>query len=95
MLVGQAQRWHNLGIKANRARKAHEIAATMLKVYPARQQTYFAKILNGISGRAAEIYGKPHPGEGLADVCIEPWDPKASNLPYLSTVRIRSLHTER
>ena len=28
----------------------------------------------------AEIYGKLHPGEGLTDVCIEPWGPKGAEL---------------
>ena len=80
VLLGQARRWRDLGAKANRARKAHEFAKTIFQVYSDRQQTYLAEILHRISGRAAEIYGKLHPGEGLADVCIEPWGPKGVEL---------------
>ena len=80
VLVGQARRWRDLAAKANRARKAYEFADTMFQVYAASQKTYFAEILNRISGRVAEIYGKLHPGEGLTDVCIEPWGPKGVEL---------------
>ena len=80
VLVGQARRWRDLAAAASRARKAHEFANTMFQAYAARQQTYFADILDRISGRVAEIYAKLHPGEGLADVCIEPWGPKGVEL---------------
>jgi recombinational DNA repair ATPase RecF len=80
VLIGQARRWRELAVAAGHARKAYKLAESVFQAYAARQQAYFADILDRISGRVAEIYAKLHPGEDLADVCIEPWGPKGVEL---------------
>jgi len=80
VVVDQVRRWQELGAAATRARRASGIAGQVFKAYADRQQAYFAQVLDQISGRAAEIYAKLHPGEGLADVAIEPWGQKGVEL---------------
>jgi hypothetical protein len=80
VLVDQARRWRERAAIAERARKAFSLADTVFEAYAGHQQAYFADILDRISGRVAEIYGKLHPGEGLADVSIEPWGQKGVEL---------------
>jgi hypothetical protein len=80
VLVDQARRWRERVASAESARQASELADRVFKAYASRQQAYFAEVLDRISGRVAEIYRKLHPGEGLADVCIEPWGQKGVEL---------------
>jgi recombinational DNA repair ATPase RecF/rubrerythrin len=80
VVVDQARRWRQRAASAEQARKASELADRVFKEYAKRQQAYFASILDRISGRVADIYAKLHPGEALADVCIEPWGQKGVEL---------------
>lgn len=80
VLVDQARRRQERAAVAEGARRASEIAGRVFKAYAERQQGYFAEVLDRISGRVAEIYAKLHPGEGLADVCVEPWGQKGVEL---------------
>lgn len=80
VLVEQARRWRDLARRNEEARRAFELADAVFTEYQRRQHAHFTAILERISGRVAEIYSKLHPGEELADVCIEPWGQKGLEL---------------
>lgn len=80
VLVEQARRWRDLAVRNEEARRAFELSEAVFTEYQRRQHARFAAILDRISGRVAEIYSRLHPGEELADVCIEPWGQKGVEL---------------
>ena len=80
VLVDQARRWRERSQATERARNAAALSEKIFLAYATRQKAYFAEVLSRISDSVADIYAKLHPGEGLGDVCIEPWGQKGVEL---------------
>ena len=66
--------------EAERTARAKDLGDSVYDAYQKRQQTYLAEILDRINGRVAELYEALHPGEGLSEVCVEPWTAKGVEL---------------
>jgi energy-coupling factor transporter ATP-binding protein EcfA2 len=80
VLVEMARRWKACGERARHARRAAGTAERVFTLYQARQRQYFTAVLQQISSRAAEIYGKLHAGEDFEAVSVETMSDKGVEL---------------
>jgi energy-coupling factor transporter ATP-binding protein EcfA2 len=80
VMAQQARDWHAALTKAEKVQRAAEQANQVFVRYQDKQGRYFKEVLDRISGRAAEIYGALHPGEGLGAVSVELWGEKGVEL---------------
>jgi predicted ATPase len=80
VIAQQARDWHTAIKQGERVQKASDQANLIFVRYQDEQGKYFKEVLDRISGRAAEIYGALHPGEGLGAVSVELWGEKGVEL---------------
>lgn len=75
-MVNVGERWRQTEREFRKAERAFEIADRIHSNYLAAQNRHFESVLDRISGRVAEIYGKLHPGEQISEVAFESAGPK-------------------
>jgi energy-coupling factor transporter ATP-binding protein EcfA2 len=80
VVVELGKKWATAERESIAARNAADLSARIFMKYQDAERDYFAEVLNEISGRAAEIYGKLHPGEGFSSVSVEPMSEKGVEL---------------
>jgi energy-coupling factor transporter ATP-binding protein EcfA2 len=76
----QVNAWRAAEEKADRARRALDLAERVFDAYQKKQKEDVAELLERISHRVASIYTALHPGEDLDAVSIEPWTAKGVEL---------------
>jgi hypothetical protein len=79
-LCQQVNAWRLAEQKADRARRALDLAERVFDAYQEKQKQDLSELLKRISRRVAEIYSALHPGEDLDSVSVEPWTAKGLEL---------------
>lgn len=80
VVVELARRWNECQTKSVQAQRAAALADVLFTSYQDEQRTYFGSVLEQISDRAAHLYAKLHPGEGLGSIIVEPMSDKGVEL---------------
>ena len=79
-LCQQVNAWRLAEKRADRARRAVDLAERVFDAYQKKQKEDVAELLTRISRRVAQIYSALHPGEDLDAVSVEPWTAKGIEL---------------
>jgi hypothetical protein len=79
-LVQAARDWSVAESELGAAERASELADRIFSGYQERQGAYVQEILDRITDRVAELYGRLHPGEALGAVAVELWGEKGIEL---------------
>lgn len=79
-LVDHGAAWLKAEDALGKTKRAAEIATWLHDAYLARENAFFAAVLDEISERVATIYARLHPDEELKNVAVETWGDKGVEL---------------
>lgn len=80
LILQLAKRWSDCETTTTDSKRSAEVALKVFTAYQGAQRKYFDHVLSRISGRAAEIYARLHPGEGFGSILVEPMSDKGVEL---------------
>src|ERR1035437_5627172 len=80
VLVELARKWSEAAGQEEESRSAAALAHKVFTRYQDEQRDYFGGVLQQISERAAHIYARLHPAEGLGSIIVEPMSQKGVEL---------------